>query len=114
MTYKPFKMKGSPMHRNFGKGKAKRQQEKLFNLREKWVSHSHDAGAIFNNELSDDPTNIDHIKAYKKETRKENKAYKKFIKYKNKLDKNPLKKNPKLKDMPDAQRRAVFASGYKG
>ena len=87
MTYKPFKMKGSPMNRNFGKGKAKRQQEKLFNLREKWVSHSHDAGAIFSNELSDDPTNIDHIKAYKKETKKENKAYKKFIKHKNKLDK---------------------------
>ena len=80
-----FKMKG---WNAFSKeNKEKRQQKKLFNKREKWVKHSHDAGAIFSNELSDDPTNIDHIKAYKKETKKENKAYKKFIKYKNKLDK---------------------------
>ncbi len=28
--------------------------------------------------------------------------------------KSPMKKNPKLKDMPDKQRKAVFASGYKG
>ena len=69
-----FKMKG---WNAFSKeNKEKRQQKKLFNKREKWVKHSHDAGAIFSNELSDDPTNIDHIKAYKK-----------FIKYKNKLDK---------------------------
>lgn len=88
-----FKMKGwNPFSKE---NTAKRQKEKLFNKREKYLSHSHDAGAILNNELSDDPTNMSHIKAYKKETKKENKAKKKYDKYKNKLEKKADKKKTK-------------------